>query len=295
MSQQLLLALPACAALGYVLAVLFLKNALSAGCRQSQVNLAANLVPAVLFQLLWLVAGRVDWSQLWRPAVATVSFLLGQIFTFRALRAGEVSVATPLLGTKVIMTAVFSAVLFGQTLAAAWWIGAAASTLGVVLVTGATWRSLAPRLRQPDALYSLGAAACFGLTDVLVQHWARLAGVAVFVALMFGMVGVVSLALFLPGEGRKIFDLPRSAIAPLAIGATGLSLQALVLAVALGLHESATVVNIVYSSRAVWSVALAWLLARYWKMEEARDSGEVMRRRLAGSLLLFAAVVVILI
>lgn len=295
MNSSLVLALPAIAALGYVLAVLFLKNALSAGCGQRQANLAANLVPAVLFQVLWLVAGRVDWSQVWRPAVATVTFLLGQIFTFRALRAGEVSVATPLLGTKVLLTAVFSAGLFGQAIPAIWWLGAAASTLGVVLVTGATWRSLAPRLRRPDAMFSLSAAACFGLTDVLVQHWARVVGIQAFVALMFGFVGVASLFLFLPGEGRRILVLPRPAAAPLAIGSTVLGVQALGVAVALGLHESATAVNIVYSSRAVWSVVLAWLLARYWQLEETRDPGEVMRRRLAGSVLLFAAVVVVLI
>jgi drug/metabolite transporter (DMT)-like permease len=294
-SSSLVLALPALAALGYVAAVLLLKNALNAGCRQSQVNLAANLVPAGLFQMLWLVADRVDWSEMWRPALATVSFLIGQIFTFRALRAGEVSVATPLLGTKVLLTAVFSALLFGQAIAATWWIGAAASTMGVVLVTGATWRLLAPRLRKPDAMYSLGAAAFFGLTDVLVQHWARSVGIPAFVAVMFGLVGVASLFLFLPGEGRRIFTLPGAAWAPLLIGSTVLGVQALGMAVALGLHESATAVNIVYSSRAVWSVVFAWLVARIWSGDEAHDSAEVMRRRLAGAVLLFAAVVVVLI
>jgi len=165
----------------------------------------------------------------------------------------------------------------------------------VILVTGATWRSLLPRLREADAMYSLGAAGAFALTDVLVQHWARAMGVAVFVPVMFGLIGVASLALFLPGEGRRIFALPLPALMPLLVGSGLLGGQALAIATALTLHRSATVVNIVYSSRAVWSVVLAWLLARWFGGEESRDAPAVLRRRLLGSLLLFAAVIAVLI
>jgi drug/metabolite transporter (DMT)-like permease len=294
-SQQALLVLPAVAAIGYVLAALFLKHALSSGCSQRQANIVANLVPALLFQGLWLGAGPVHWAGMWRPGVTTITFLIGQIFTFRALRAGEVSVATPLLGTKVVFTAIFSATLFAQALPPQWWLGAAASTMGVMLVAGATWRALLPRLCEADAMYALGAAAAFGLTDVLVQHWAHTLGVAVFIAVMFGLVGVMSLVLFLPGAGQRILVLPRPAVLPLLVGSLLLGVQALAIATALGLHRSATVVNIVYSSRAVWSVVLAWLLARWFDGGEAHDAPAILRRRLAGSLLLFAAVIVVLL
>jgi drug/metabolite transporter (DMT)-like permease len=291
----LLLLLPAGSALGYVLAVLLLKRALSAGCGQGQVNLVANLVPGLLFQLLWLWGGVADWSQLWKPACAAGTFLLGQICTFLALRHGEVSVATPLMGTKVLLTAVFSTLVFGQMLAMQWWLGAVASTFGVILVTGATWRTLAPRLLRPDALFSLGAAASFGFTDVLVQHWSRGFGVPAFVALMFGLVALVSLIVVVPMEGpRMLLPAGKSAV-PLLAGSTALGVQALGMALALSLHESATAVNVVYSSRAVWSVVLAWALARFLDGEESHDSRAVLGRRLAGSLLLFAAVVAVLI
>jgi drug/metabolite transporter (DMT)-like permease len=294
-SEPFLLILPALAAVGYVMAALFLKRALSAGCSQAQANVVANLVPAILFQLLWLGAGPVHWAEMWRPAVATLTFLVGQIFTFRALRDGEVSVATPLLGTKVVFTAIFSATLFAQAVPARWWLGAAASTAGVILVTGATWRSLLPRLREADAMYALGAASAFALTDVLVQHWVRALGLAVFVPTMFGLIGVASLALFLPGAGRNILVLPRPALMPLLVGSVLLGGQALFVATALALHRSATVVNIVYSSRAVWSVVLAWWLARWFEGAESRDAPAVLRRRLAGSLLVFAAVIAVLV
>lgn len=293
MTGQLLLALPGVSALGYVVAMLFLKRALSAGCTQAQVNLAANLAPGLLFQVFWIGAGPVDWARLWMPAGTAATFLLGQIFTFRALRAGEVSVATPLLGTKVLLTAVFSAVLFGQALAWQWWAGAVASTLGVILVTGAAWGTLRARLLQPDALYSFAAAATFAFTDVLVGRWAKMFGPAAFVPIMFGLVALASLLVFPPG--RRTFSAPAGAFAPLLLGAVVLGVQALGMFFALALHESATAVNVVYSSRAMWSVVLAWLLARALQGAERNDPPEVMRRRLLGSGLIFAAVVVVLI
>lgn len=295
MSGQTLLVLPAAAALGYVSAILLLKRALLLGCTEAQVNLAANLVPAVLFQLLWLRGDAVHWGEIWRPLLATVTFLFGQVFTFRALRAGEVSVATPLLGTKVLLTAVWSALFFGQAIELRWWLGAAASTAGVVLITGATWRSLAPRLLQVDALCSIGAAASFGLTDVLVQHWAADMGVSAFIMVMFGSVGVASIFIFVPGQGRRIMGVPPAAASSLSGGATLLGIQALAMALALGLHGSATAVNVVYSSRAVWSVVLAWVLARRIGSPESRDTPATMMRRLAGAILVFSAVIAVIV
>jgi drug/metabolite transporter (DMT)-like permease len=291
-SQSALLALPGLSALGYVVAMLFLKRSLTAGCSQAQVNLAANLAPGLLFQFFWLAAGPVDWSRLWMPATTAATFLLGQIFTFRALRAGEVSVATPLLGTKVLLTAVFSAVLFRQALALQWWAGAAASTFGVILVTGAAWGTLRARLLQADALYSLAAAATFALTDVLVGHWAKAFDPAGFVPLMFGLVAAASFFVFPPN--RRTLVAPRGAFGPLVIGSVLLGVQALGMFYALALHESATAVNVVYSSRAMWSVVLAWLLARVLDGAERHDSPVVLRRRLLGSALIFAAVIVVL-
>lgn len=292
MSQQALLVLPAASALIYVLAALFIKQSITAGCGQRHVNLAVNLLPAAAFQLLWLLAGPIDWAQAWKPLVASCTFFLGQVFTFLALRNGEVSVTTPVLGTKVVFTAMFSALVFAQGLELRWWLGALACSLGVMFVTGATWRTLLPRLMELDALFAIGAAAAFGLTDVLVQHWTHPLGVPAFVALMFGMTGILALAVFLPGLRGRI---PRAGLKPLGLGALLYSIQILSMATALGLHRSATAVNIVYGSRAVWSVVLAWMLARLFHAEESRDPREIMLRRLAGALLVFGAVLAVLI
>ncbi len=291
-SSDALLWLPAVSAFLYVLAALCIKKSIREGSRQAQVNLSVNLLPAVVFQLFWLQSGSIDWAQAWRPALTACTFFFGQVFTFLALRNGEVSVTTPILGTKVVFTAMFAALVFGQVLELRWWLGALACSLGVMLVTGTTWRSLAPRLLRLDALFALGASAAFGLTDVLVQRWTHTLGVPAFVALMFGVTGLLALVIFTPGlRGRA----PTAGWKPLAVGSILYSVQILGMAGALGLHRSATAVNIVYGSRAVWSVVIAWALARLLEAEEIRDSREVMLRRLAGSLLVFGAVLAILI
>jgi drug/metabolite transporter (DMT)-like permease len=291
-SGQTLLFLPAAAALVYVLAALFIKQAITAGCRQAHVNVVVNVLPALVFQLLWLFAGPVDWTGAWKPAVCSVTFFLGQIFTFLALRSGEVSVTTPVLGTKVVFTAVFAAALLGQGLPWHWWLGAAACSLGVMLVTGASPRSLLPRLLRRDAFFALGAAGAFGLTDVLVQHWTPRFGLPAFIAILFGLTALLALTVF----GRRAWTpLPRGGLVPLGLGTFCYAVQILAMAIALGLHESATAVNIVYGSRAVWSVVLAWMLARFLQAEESHDSRAVLSRRLAGALLIFAAVVAVLV
>ena len=120
-----------------------------------------------------------------------------------------------------------------------------------------------------------------------------LGGATGFVAVMFGLVAVASFFVFPPG--RRTLVAPAAAWTPLALGSVVLGLQALGMFFALAMHESATVVNVVYSSRALWSVVLAWLLARWLQGEERRDPAAALRRRLLGSALIFAAVVVVLL
>jgi len=294
-SHHALLLLPAGSAILYVVAVLLIKRTIACGTGQKTINLYVNLAPAIVFQALWCWAGAADWSLAWQPAATGAVYVLGQIFTFLALRHGDVSLATPLLGLKVLFTAVLSAALFAQVLPIRWWIGAAASSLGVILVTGATLRSLAPRLLRIDALSSITAAALFALTDLLVQEWALGFGVTAFIALMFGTAGILSLLIFVPREGPRVFRVAPRARGPLLGGSIVLGIQVLGMAIAIGLYGNATAVNIVYSSRSVWSVVLAVALGGWFGASERGAPPGTMRRRLAGSLLLFAAVAVVLL
>lgn len=60
-------------------------------------------------------------------------------------------------------------------------------------------------------------------------------------------------------------------------------------------HGDATRINIVYATRGLWAVALTWFLARALQANEAHVPRRVMLLRLAGALLLTAAVVLSLL
>lgn len=293
--NELLLVLPAISAVIYVASALLIQRSIIEGASNGAVNFYANLIAGLLFQPIWLFASNVAWEMAWMPALAAVTFSVGQILTFVALRHGDVSVATPLLGAKVLFTAVVSAVFFGDTLSLRWWIAAGAGSLGVILVTGATLRTLVTRLLRADAMAALGAAASFAITDVFVQRWAPVFGIAGFIPMMFGSAAVISSVLFLCRDGVSVIRVPPPARKPLVAGGTALGVQALGIATALSLYGNATAVNVVYASRSIWSVVITWGLIRFFHVAPSGAAPKNLRGRFIGSMLLFAALLVVLL
>jgi hypothetical protein len=63
------------------------------------------------------------------------------------------------------------------------------------------------------------------------------------------------------------------------------------MAYAIGTFGHATVVNIVYSSRGMWSVVLVWLVGHWFQNTERAEQGHtIMATRFAGSGLILAAI-----
>jgi lipoprotein signal peptidase len=217
-------------------------------------------------------------------------FFLGQVFTFAALARGDVSVVTPLLGMKVILVTVVNAVVFSMVVPLRWWLAAIASSMALVLITmgpsGGKRRAV-----FATAMYSLCAAAAFSLTDAVVQHWGGSADSMAYLPAMFGSVAVIS-TVFYALTNRVVFDVRGYGSAPLIVGGLLLALQATGVFVSLVWSRDATAVNVVYSSRSVWSVVLAWAGGAAFGLKEGGLG--VMLTRLAGALLLFGSILLIL-
>ena len=296
------LLLPLGAGFGYACGAIAIKRSLSSGISGSWVNVICNAVMALFFQWLWLLPGGVISPRLLlAPAVCGFLFFLGQICTFRAIATGDVSVSTPLLGTKVVMVTLFSVFLLGKPLPVSWWGASVLATLGIAMISytpGGSHRHLAQAVA-----WSLAAAALFALTDVLVQGWVPRVGYSRFAPVMFGVMGICSL-LHLPvllhrqgnptrsdGEG----DMAGAALPWLFAGALLLAVQALGMYSAIGLYGSAALTNILYGSRCLWSVLLVWLFASLVPDRPVGgDRSAVMFRRLIGALLLLSAMVLVL-
>ena len=260
-------------------------------------NFAANMAMAVLYLPFWL---GVDFPRLlaqgYKPIVAAITFFIGQLFTFAALKKGDVSVATP-LGAKVIFVAFLTSVLFGEAVGIKWWLAALICTLGIFLVTGSQRRTEGwTRHSGTTAAYSLIAALAYALTDTVLQHWSPEVGVINFVAVMFSFTGILTCALYVPAVGlRRLVFTSTNARRALLLGTLLLALQNLVVTLAIRFSGDATAVNIVYSSRCVLSVVMAWATARWLGSREATLPRTTLLLRLAGALLLAAAILMVLL
>ncbi len=277
--------IPLITAFLYALSMIFLKRALQEGTGTWRVTFVSNMVMALGYQGCWALhtqpfsmAGAL-WATL-----AAFTFFSGQVFTFLAFSQGDVSVVTPLLGTKVIWVAGFSVLLAGRTLSPQIWLAAFLTAVGTAIL------GYQPGARRRRVALSIGAAVAtscsFGLTDVLVQRFAPAWGFGSFVPTMFLMVGVFSFGFipFMSGRGW----------APvwLGTGSVMLAIQALGMAFAITTFGQATITNIAYNTRGLWSIAMIWAFG-HWFGNTERDSGtRAMLLRLGGAVLLVAAILI---
>jgi uncharacterized membrane protein len=103
------LLIPFGTALVYALATVVLKRALNHRVSPWLVAFVSNWTMTLLYLPLYFFGASVGTPvQFGHAALAAVTFFVGQIFTFLALGRGDVSVATPLLGTKVIFVALLT-------------------------------------------------------------------------------------------------------------------------------------------------------------------------------------------
>ncbi len=301
--------LPLASGAGYVAAVLLIKRASAHGVGLWRTAFVSNVAMGLCFAPLWLLGGRdFAWTGLWQPAVGGALFLAGQVFTFMAM-AGDVSLATPVLGLKILFVAAASSLLVAESVRPAWWIAAALGTAAIALLQStpraatpapATAASLAappsPARQHPTRTIVCAALAalCFAISDVLVQRFAPAWGAGRYLPAMFGFLLLFSFAL-IPFFSAPLRRIPRVAWRWLAPGSLLLAIQACGMAYTLGAHGRATAANILYSTRGLWSVLAIGLLGAWLgTADEQQLPPAVFRRRLLGAGLMLAAIVLVI-
>jgi drug/metabolite transporter (DMT)-like permease len=228
---------------------------------------------------------------LWHAALAGAAFFFGQVFTFLALSRGDVSVATPVLGTKVVFVALFTVALTREPIPPAWW-GAAALTVAATWLMGGGKAGRGDGVFARSLAYGLAAAAGFSLTDVFAQKWAPAWGFSHFAPALFATVALLSFSLISQFQ-ESIWSLSGATWRWLAPGALLLTAQAAGVAFAIMNFGAATRVNVLYASRGVWSVAIVWAIGHWFGNEERGHGHWVMARRFCGAVLLLAAIVLV--
>lgn len=302
------LILPLVAAIIYVVSALLLKRSSDLGGEVWHSTRTINYTQAVLALPLWLLGGTIpSFSLWWQPPIAGLLFFAGQVFTLLALTTGDVSVATPVLGVKILLVALLSVVLIGDPIGARLWTAAALSSLAIALLNLSPGQSHR-RVGMTIFLAALGAAAYASL-DVLVQKFSPVWGTGRILPLAMACGALYSLSL--PKSVRtaevRSADLKVSPhVSPasgqvgpykpwLFAGAVGFASQGLMFMCAVSIYKQVTSANVLYSSRGLWSVVGVWAIGHWFTNREQHLGARVLVWRLIGAVLLMAAIVLVLL
>ena len=282
--------------MAYAVAALFLKLAMSRGANSWSITFFSNLAMGAVF-LPMLFFAREAWSPAhlgWALAAGAL-FFAGQIATFRSLSGGDMSIATPALASKVVFVALLSLAVPGADPNADLWLAVGLTMAGIVLLNSGPRSKHASRPLVTLG-WSLLAALSFASADIIVQVGAPRAGFTLFMPVMFAFVALVSFPTLLPRVPRG--DAVNTRPGAWRWGMAGVSLlavQAAGFATTIGAYGDAAGANVIYGSRGLWSVILVALVAKHLGVAEGTRDPRVLFVRLAGSALILAAVIVVVV
>lgn len=290
------LILPLGLGLMYSLAAIAFKRALEEEIDIWRIIFFSNLATGILLIPLLLFVNKPHTGALfYQPILAGLAFFAGIVLNILAIHRGDVSVATPLLGTKVLFVAFFTVVVLSEPVFPSLWMATMLVVVSFKLLQGFGNR---PATRfWPTVLFALGSSCAFALCDVFFQAWARLWGIGLFIPIVFTIVLILSFGLRY-GFPRKTGAFSTVARRWLIAGCILNGLQTVGMFICVGFFRhanAATAVNIVYNSRGIWSVLLVWLVGHWFGNIEREQGARIMMPRLAGSVLLLSAIILTLL
>lgn len=276
----------------YAVGALCIKRATTSGIGPWRTTFVSNLVLFLAAAPLWFFGRPLEGlSEYLALFTVGTCFFLGQLFTCLALHKGDVSLHTPLMGTKTVFVALIVWLVFGEQLEVSVWVGALLSAVAIMLMRSRV--TVADRAKVSITIYlALASAVAFAASDALTQHFGASLGFYKIVAGCFSTVMLYSV-LLVPRFKSPMSEIPRSSWNWLLLGTVLMAVQAGLMAFVLSVYGHATVVNVIYSSRGVWSVVLVWVVGHWFSNTEQDLGASVLARRLLGAILLIAAIVVV--
>lgn len=278
------------AAVVYAAGALVVKRSAELGVGIWRTAFVANLTIGILFLPLLLLGGAIHPELWWQPVLTGACFVAGQWLTFIALEGGDASVATPVLGLKVILVAALVTLVGGEVLPGRLWAAALLATLGVALLNRRGKGTEHHGVTRTVVTAALAAAA-YAVFDVLVQWWTPRWGVGRFLPLALGSAALLSFG-FLARFRAPLSAIPRPAWPWLLAGSVMLGLQSMLFVCTIAFWGQAATSNVAYSSRGLWTIVLIWL-AGHWVGSREQAHGRILAWRLAGALLMMSAIVLV--
>ena len=284
--------IPLLASFLYALGSWGLKLGLRCGAHPRIVTALSNLSMAGWSApLVFFFPGQPNSSGFWGALLAGTSLFIGRLCAIRALAHGDLSHATPLLGTKTVFVAILTSLFLDEPITSGLMAGAILTSVAVALLSiSPKEKSWWPkRFDRITTGWALLAAFFFALTDITVQKFARSLGIGWFQPLMFATLVLLTPLLFLP-EFRQLR--PSSPFLPPAsrmgsfVGSAVIGFQTSLVILVIGLFGHATATNVIYAARGLWAVLLEGAAGG----GTASGDRRVLALRLTGATLLLAAV-----
>ncbi|MEM0965669.1 MAG: EamA family transporter [Verrucomicrobiota bacterium] len=265
----------------YAAGSLQIKRSLSAGATKRRAIAVTNVAMFLwALPLFFISRGEFDWGA-WSTAVcAGIALFLGRILSVKALEVGDLSIVGPLLGMKTLLVAVFSFATGQKELTTWLWIAAILATIGVVLIQRGPRKFT--RHRREAAFYAAGASVLFAACDIMVVEARGQLGIGWLSPTLF-----MTVAILVPFLGKHPAP-PQKARKAIYIGSVIMGFQTSLVILLIGLTGQAVLINIVYSSRAIWTVIVDRFFGR------GEGVAAFFKWRLTGSALLVGAIAIVI-
>lgn len=270
------------AALMYAAGSLFTKRSMAEGANRRRVIAVTNIAMALwALPLFFLSRGSFDLSSWFIAIAAGGALFAGRILSVNALQIGDLSLVGPLLGIKTLLVGLFSFLTGQIEMTPQLWIAVTFASLAVILLQRSP--TAHKKKSRRAVLYAAGASILFAMTDILVVEAGDSLGIGWLSPTVF-----MTLALLVPLLG-KLPPEPPSAKKPLCLGAVIMGFQTFFVILLIGITGNAVLINIVYSTRALWTV----LVDRY--AGGGKEVVEHFYARILGALLIVVSVGIVLI
>ena len=224
------------------------------------------------------------WEYIWFIIFMCSFVLLGQTCYMNALQYGDASFVVPMLGCKMFAVAVLSVLLFDITYDWVVYAGAVGALVSLFLLNDGKLHG------SPKALtYILLTCVFFACADMMVVYLLNQGMSGLEVAICAFLVPTV---FFMPFSGvlfRGDWQVSMPFTKTLGIYAVVQLIGIIILMVAFKQAGEATIINIVQSSRGLIAIVVVYLMARFGFSHIEKLSGQQLKSRFFGGLLMFAS------
>ena len=286
--------LPIIAAAMYCLSVMLVK----AAARRREISgvsilVMNNLLAGLVFAPQIFLAGGVPPLDIaWQPLLAGAFCAAGNIATFVCAERGEVSLMTPIMGVKILMVILLAHILISESLPSSIILAGIVCCAAVFLMG---WQKNSLKSAGAKTTIALAFAACsfYAACDVLLQKFSPNFEKGQLLGLMCSALAL-SIVPLLPRFFREAARARSRALGLGFMSAALMTGEMFLMVLAITGSVGASLCNILYNTRGVMAVALVYICGAKFESVRELDRGAAARR-LAGSLMILAAVAAVLI